>query len=88
MYPPDGPEEAQFRAAAAASPYVATHVALSVQRTVEEIQEVAGALGWRAIRLSRGPFDVVEFWIENHVMVELMTPEMTRDYLASVPRRP
>jgi len=88
LYPPDGPGQAEFRAAADPSPFVATHAAVSLDRTVEEIQAVATAEGWRAVRLSRGPFEVVEFWIENHVMIELMTPGMTRDYLASVPRRP
>jgi hypothetical protein len=57
---------------------------VSVERGVAEIQAVAVAQGWRAVQLSRGPFDVVEFWIENHVMLELMTPEMRRDYLAAV----
>jgi hypothetical protein len=83
MVPPDGPGQAQFRAAEGASPFVATHVAMSVNRPVEEIEELAAELGWRAVRLSRGDFEVVEFWIENHVMVELLTPEMSRDYLAA-----
>jgi hypothetical protein len=37
--------------------------------------------GWRAIELSRGSFNVIEFWVENRVMLELMTREMTSDYL-------
>jgi hypothetical protein len=59
MYPPDGAGQALFRAAEHPSPYVATHAAVSVDRSVEEI----------------------------HVMLELMTPEMRRDYLAAVPSR-
>lgn len=42
--------------------------------------------GWRALRLTRGPFDVIEFWIENTVMLELMTPDMADDYRTSTPR--
>jgi hypothetical protein len=87
MFPPDGPGQAEFRAADRPSPYVATHVNISVERSLDEIQAIAAAEGWRAVRLSRGPFDVVEFWIENHVMVEVMTQEMTRDYLAATPHR-
>jgi hypothetical protein len=30
----------------------------------------------------------VELWIENAVMLEVMTPEMTAAYLAARPRRP
>jgi len=85
MYPPEGPGQALFRASDHPSPYVATHATVSLDRTVEEIQALAATHGWRAELLSRGPFDVVEFWIENHVMLELMTPEMEAAYRAAVP---
>jgi hypothetical protein len=88
MFPPDGPGQAQFREAEHPSPYVATHATVSVRRTVEEIQKLAAGEGWRAALLSRGPFDVVEFWIENHVMLELLTAEMEADYLAAAPGKP
>jgi hypothetical protein len=65
---------------------VATHATVSLDRTVEEIKGIAAAQGWRAVQLSRGPFDVVEFWIENHVMLELMTPDMEAAYRAAAPR--
>ena len=87
MFPPDGPGQAAFRHNPDASPFVATHATISVRRSVEEIQEIARAEGWRAVQHSRGPHDVVELWIENAVMLELMTPEMTAAYLASTPRR-
>ena len=88
MVPPDGPEQAQFREAAHPSPYVATHATVSVERTMEQIRDLAAEQGWRAAALSRGPHEVVEFWIENHVMLELMTPAMEADYLAAAPRVP
>lgn len=87
MFPPDGPGQANFRHNPTATPFTATHATVSVERSVEEIQALAAEQGWRAVVLSRGPHDVVEFWIENAVMLELMTPEMTANYLASVPRR-
>jgi hypothetical protein len=87
LYPPDGPGQAQFRHNPDATPYVATHATIGVDRTVAEIKAIAEAEGWRAEELSRGPHDVVEFWIENAVMLELMTPEMTAAYLAAAPRR-
>ncbi len=86
MYPPDGPGQARFRHDATASGYTATHATVSVPRSIEEIQAIGAREGWRAVRLSRGPHEVVEFWIENRVMLELMTPEMTADHLAAVPR--
>jgi hypothetical protein len=87
MYPPQGPGQALFRDSATPSPYVATHAAVSVRRTVEQIEQVAAAQGWRAVVLPRGGFDVVEFWVENHVMLELLTPQMAAAYLSVVPRR-
>ena len=88
MFPGTGERQADFRHDAGASGFHATHAAVSVDRSVEEIRAVAEREGWRAIQLSRGPFDVVELWVENTTLLELLTPEMAADYLASVPRRP
>jgi hypothetical protein len=88
LYPPAGAGQAQFRHNPDAGAHGARHATVSVDRTVEEIQEIARTEGWRAVQRSRGPHDVVEFWGENAVMLELMTPEMTAAYLASTPRRP
>jgi hypothetical protein len=49
----------------------------------EEILQIAGDNGWKALELSRGGFNVIEFWIENRVMIELLTPDMARDYLTT-----
>lgn len=80
MLPDPGAGQARFRSAAAPSPYVATHAAVSVPRSRQEILALAQREGWRAIELSRGPNHVIEFWIENAVMLELMTPDMAADY--------
>jgi hypothetical protein len=84
FHPGEGDEEARFAAAEHPSPYGATHAAVSVERTEDEIRAVAEREGWRAVRCSRGPFDVVEVWVENAVLLELMTAEMADDYLAAV----
>lgn len=86
MYPHAGKGQAQFRAAPNPSGFTATHAAISVQRTREEIFTIAQREGWRAIELSRGSNMVIEFWIENRVMLELMTPEMAEDYVRAAPR--
>jgi hypothetical protein len=85
MFPPEGDGHAQFRHNPVATRFVATHATISVDRSVEEIQATAAREGWRAARLSRGPHEVVELWIENAVMLEMMTPQMTADYLAARP---
>ena len=86
LLPDTGSGQANFRHRDSGSPYSATHVALSTERSEEEILACAEREGWRAIRLPRGPNDVIEFWIENTVMLELMTQQMARDYVAGVRR--
>ncbi len=86
---PDGTEmipdtengQARFVHNATHSGFTATHAAISIKRTREEIYTFAKEAGWRALELSRGEFNVIEFWIENKVMIELLTPDMARDYL-------
>ena len=85
MFPSSGTGQAQFRHNPTASKFTATHATVSVDRSEAEILDLAEREGWRAVHLPRGPFDVIEFWIENSVMLELMTPEMTAAYLASTP---
>jgi len=86
MFPDAGQGQANFRHDPSASGFVATHATVSINRTKAEIEAVAKQYGWRAIELSRGSFDVIEFWIENRVMLELMTPEMTAGYLRATER--
>lgn len=86
MLPDAGAGQANFRHADGASPYSATHVALSVERSAADIHAIARREGWRAIELSRGTNQVIEFWLENAVMLELMTPAMTRDYVTAARR--
>ena len=81
LIPGEDQSPAQFRHNPTASSFGATHAALSVQRTKDEIFALAGREGWRALELSRGQFRVIEFWIENQVMLELLTEDMTREYI-------
>ena len=84
LRPGDGNDGASFGSAGHPSPFSATHAAFSVDRTEDEIKAVAEREGWRAVRCERGPFAVIEFWVENAIMLELLTPEMAADYLAAV----
>ncbi len=39
--------------------------------------------GWRGATIAtRGPFHVIEVWVENNLMVEILPPEYAREYLA------
>jgi hypothetical protein len=67
-----------------ASPYTATHAALSVPVSEDRIKDVAARAGWRAETFSRGPFSVVEVWVENRLLIELLPPSMQGEYLAAL----
>ena len=43
---------------------------------------IAQREGWHCFRCNRGPFHVMEVWIENESMVEILPPEFAREYLA------
>ena len=86
MYPSNGHGQAVFGHDPAASGTTATHATVSLDLDEPDILAVAVREGWRALRLPRGPFDVIEFWIENTVMLELMTPDMAATYRSSTPR--
>ena len=90
LLPDPGAGRACFRHNASASDFTATHATVSVHRTQEDILVLARREGWSALALSRGSFRVIEFWIENRVMLELTTADMTREYLAAtaIYRRP
>lgn len=81
------PDSADWQASFTHNPnhtgFTATHAALSVPLSREQIYAVAEQQGWRAIELPRGGFNVIEFWIENRVMIELLTPDMAEDYIST-----
>jgi len=81
-----GPDtsQAQFRKNLFASQNTPVHTAISVTRSEEEVYRIARQEGWRAMRHNRGGFDVIEMWIENTVMVEVLTPAMLRQYLSII----
>jgi hypothetical protein len=61
-----------------------THAAISVGLSEDEIQAIARREEWRAVTCERRDFQVVEFWIENRVLIELLTPAMAEDYLRAM----
>ncbi|HET6972127.1 MAG TPA: hypothetical protein VFH92_13450 [Phenylobacterium sp.] len=82
LAPGDGGEMAQTRTGAVVS-YAPTHMAIATCLTEAEVLALGAAEGWRTVRQSRGgAFDVLELWIENRLMVEVLTPEMQAQYLA------
>ncbi|WP_088889234.1 hypothetical protein [Leptolyngbya ohadii] len=65
----------------AASIYTVTHAAISVPVSEEQIQAIAAREGWRT-RHRTGFFEVIELWLENRVLIELLPPAIAPSYLA------
>jgi hypothetical protein len=59
----------------------ATHFALSVGTPRERIFAIAANQGWRCERTHRAEFPLVEMWIENRTLCELLPPEDAASYL-------
>ena len=68
--------------------YGPTHFALSVQMSQADIANIATREGWLCRRNDRAQFPVIEFWIENRLMCELLPPEFAREYLRIATRGP
>jgi hypothetical protein len=62
-------------------------VLLSVPREAEEVKRIGAREGWRARTFGRGTrgrkpfFHVIEFWLENRLLIEVATPAMAQEYL-------
>jgi len=60
----------------------ATHFALSVAADEGKVKQIAERAGWHCVTCSRGPFHVIEVWVENDTMVEVLPPDFAAEYLA------
>jgi len=62
------------------------HVLLSVPLDREAVEAIGAREGWRAKTFGRGMkghkpfFHVIEFWLENRLMIEVAPPDMAREY--------
>ncbi len=63
----------------------ATHFAMSTDLPIEDVFVIAAREGWSAKYCRRGgKFGVIEIWIDGCQMIEVLTPEMQREYLDCV----
>ncbi len=77
-----GPKEVATRRNAAATGHSTSHLAISTALSVEAVLAIARREGWHAMLCDRGGcFHVIEFWVENRFLLEVLTPEMQREYL-------
>ena len=75
--------EAKFVRSDFAPRYVPTHININTKLNIDEIKAIANREGWRTLVANRGEglFQLVEVWVENSFMLEVMTPEQTERYI-------
>ena len=75
--------EAKFVQSGFTPQYVATHLNINTNLSEAEVKEIGKREGWRTLTCNRdkGFFQLIEIWVENRFMLEVMTPEMTERYL-------
>ncbi|ARR53023.1 hypothetical protein HY78_05965 [Rhizorhabdus wittichii DC-6] len=67
--------------------FTASHGAFGTALEMDEVMAIAHREGWPAKYRKRGDmFGVVELWIEGRQMMEILTPSMQAEYLATMTR--
>jgi hypothetical protein len=74
-------EEVEFSLNNTASRFTATHAAISVPTSQEKIEQIGAREDWRVQLCNRGPFHVIEFWVENKLLIELLPPAIAPEYI-------
>jgi hypothetical protein len=70
-----------FQLNASPSPHTEVHLNIATPLTVDEALAIAKREGWTARVCDRGGvFKVIEFWLENKFMLELMTENESQRY--------
>ena len=67
--------------------YGCFHLAIGTRLSKDKIIAIGKREGWRAVHCNRGRFEVVEFWVENSLMIEFLDPPMQEQYTALVKGR-
>lgn len=82
FHPAAGDADGEVWANPDAPRYGPSHAAVASPLSVEEIMALAAREGWTAkFRKRGGIFGVIEFWLEDCFMLEVLTPEMQAEYV-------
>lgn len=66
--------------------YQGTQLLLQTAETTDTILAVARLHGWRTLAASAGFFSFTKVWVEGTFLVEIMTAEQAREYVATFSR--
>jgi hypothetical protein len=82
LYPTERAGEERYEPVSRNGPF---HAAVATPLSIEEVEEIGRRYGCHTSLCQRGPwFRVIEFWIDNVLMLEMMTPEMQDEYQRSI----
>ena len=81
IYPTEQAGQERYEPVSRHGPY---HAAVATPLGIEEVQEIGRRYGCYTSLCNRGPFRVIEFWVDNCLMLEMLTPEMQAEYQASI----
>jgi hypothetical protein len=62
----------------------AYHLLIDTALSEAEVFELADYRGCHALRAKHGAFDVIEFWLDDCLLVEVATPELGRAYRETI----
>ena len=86
LRPADGDADADAVINPEASRFSASHAAIATPLEQAEVFAIAAREGWEAKYRKRGGlFGVIEVWLENSTLIEVLTEEMQREYLSLKP---
>jgi hypothetical protein len=60
-----------------------THILIQTPLSTSRIKTIANEEGWDCLPASAGFFDFTKVWVEGNFLIELMTPEQSRSYIAN-----
>jgi hypothetical protein len=82
MYPTERAAEEKYEPVSRNGPF---HAAVATPLSIDEVLEIGRKYGCHTSVCQRGPwFRVIEFWIDNTQMLEMLTPEMQQEYQSHV----
>ena len=85
LMPADGDADATSRHNGAADGRTPTHMAIATHLSQAQVMDIARREGWIAkYRKRGGMFGVIEFWLENTQMLEVLTEDMAGEYLQTM----
>jgi hypothetical protein len=82
LYPTERAAEERYEPVSRNCPF---HAAVATPLSIEEVEEIGRRYGCHTSVCQRGPwFRVIEFWVDNCLMLEMLTPEMQADYQRNI----